>query len=52
MTASTLNGREKRELLGQGIVLCKTIFENPGLLLSIGIDNDKKEKILDEITGL
>ncbi len=47
-----LNGREKKALLDQGIVLCKTIFEKPEILDSVGVDKDKKQKILEEIDAL
>lgn len=47
-----LNGREKKELLNKGIVLCKTLADNPGLLHDIGVDEVQKEKVLEEIKGL
>ncbi|MFZ2522530.1 MAG: ATP cone domain-containing protein [Minisyncoccia bacterium] len=48
----SLNGREKRELLSQGFVLCKTLFEKPELLQSVGITGDRKKEVLDEIDSL
>ncbi|MEQ1561175.1 MAG: restriction endonuclease [Nitrospira sp.] len=47
-----LNGREKKELLAQGIVLCKSIKDNQKLLEDIGVDEDKIKKVMDEINAL
>ncbi|HEY4505384.1 MAG TPA: restriction endonuclease [Candidatus Paceibacterota bacterium] len=48
----SLNGREKKELLGQGIVLCKTIKENPTLLEAIGVKGEDASKVMEEINNL
>ena len=48
----TLNGREKKELLSKGIVLCKTIAENPDLLEVIGLDEARSGKVMEEIGNL
>lgn len=47
-----LNGREKKALLDQGVVLVKTLSEKPDLLKSIGLTEPKIKKVLDEITAL
>lgn len=49
---SNMNGREKKELLSRGVVLCKTLAENSDFLDEIGVDKEKKRKILEEITML
>ncbi len=49
---STLTGREKKELLDKGFVLCKTISENKDILISIGLENSKITKVLEEIESL
>ncbi len=49
---ATLNGREKKALLDQGIVLCKTLLENVALLEAIGVNDSKRQKVLDEIEAL
>lgn len=48
----SLNGREKKELLDKGIVLCKSILENPDLLLPLGFNHTKSQKVLEEIQTL
>jgi len=48
----SMTGREKKVLLDQGIVLCKSITEKPELLDSIGITPPKIRKIMDEINSL
>jgi hypothetical protein len=48
----TLNGREKKALLDHGIVLCKTISDNPSLLEVAGLTDNEKEKVLEEIKAL
>jgi hypothetical protein len=47
-----LSGREKKALLDQGVVLCKTIVENQKLLEAIGLNDVKSKKVLDEIEAL
>ncbi len=46
---TTLSKGEKKLLLGQGIVLLKTIKRDPSLLDFLGISDVKKKKILDEV---
>lgn len=48
----SLNGREKKVLLDQGVVLCKTLLENTQLLEAIGLNDIKRKKVLDEIESL
>ncbi len=47
-----LNGREKKELLQKGIVLCKTLFNDPSLLETVGVLKEKAEEVLEEIRSL
>ena len=47
-----LNGREKRELLSKGVVLCKSILDNPELLDSVSVDKDRIPEVMDEIRSL
>lgn len=49
---SSLNGREKKELLDKGIVLCKSILENQDLLISIGLNSGKIQSVIEEIDSL
>ncbi len=49
---SSLDSREKRELLAQGVVLCKTLFEKPEVLQSVGINGERRKEVLDEIDSL
>lgn len=46
---STLSSSEKKKLLEQDVVLCKTIFKNLKTLQSIGIPPKRQEEILGEI---
>ncbi|MFZ2620915.1 MAG: ATP cone domain-containing protein [Minisyncoccia bacterium] len=48
----SLNGRERRELLSQGIVLCKTLKENPRLLSALGMTDEEIKKVMTEIKAL
>ena len=48
----SLNGREKKVLLDQGIVLCKSLSENPDLIMGVGLSEDEKNKVLEEIKAL
>lgn len=48
----SLNGREKKELLDSGIVLCKSITENPDMLLNLGLNQAKINKVIEEINTL
>ncbi len=47
-----LNGRERKALLEQGIVLCQTLIENPQLLEAIGVSKEDQKKVLEEIEDL
>lgn len=49
---ASLNGREKKALLDQGIVMCKTLVENPDLLSAIGVQNEDIKKVIEEIDSL
>ncbi len=48
----SLNGREKKYLLDKGVVLCKTLLLNPDLLLGLGFNSAKTQKVVDEIESL
>ncbi len=48
----SLNGREKKALLDQGIVMCKSLVENPDLLSAIGVQPDEIKKVIEEIDSL
>jgi ATP cone domain/Restriction endonuclease len=48
----SLNGREKKYLLDKGVVLCKTILLNQDILLELGFNAPKIQKIIDEIESL
>jgi hypothetical protein len=48
----SLSKREKSLLLEEGIVLCREINENPGLLNKLGISNAKIKKVLADIKEL
>ncbi len=49
---TSLNGREKKALLSQGIVLCKTILDNSDLLSAIGLKDEETKKVINEIKML
>lgn len=49
---TSLSGREKKFLLSQGLVLCKSVLENPGLLPLMGLSPVKAKKVLEEIEML
>lgn len=49
---TTLKIRDKKELLDQGIVLCKTITDSPEILSSIGLKSTDIKHIIDEINSL
>jgi hypothetical protein len=48
----SLNGREKKYLLDKGVVLCKTILLNQDILLELGFNAPKIQKVIDEIESL
>ena len=45
---SSLTKAEKKQLLGKGIVLCRTICDNPDILSDIGFEYGKVKKIVQE----
>ena len=49
---ASLNGREKKALLDQGIVMCKTLIETPDLLSKIGMQDAEIKKVIEEIDSL
>lgn len=49
---TTLNGREKKLLLTQGIVLCKSLVDNPAAMALAGLDEYDIKKVLAEIEML
>ncbi|MES2213321.1 MAG: ATP cone domain-containing protein [Patescibacteria group bacterium] len=49
---TALDGIHKKLLLDKGVVLCKTITENPDLLASIGVDDETSKRVIDEIATL
>ncbi len=49
---TSMNGHEKKLFLDQGIVLCKTLRENPELLSGEGFNEVKSKKIVEEIEAL
>ena len=49
---TSINGREKKLFLDRGVVLCKTIIDNPNLLYAIGLNDSKSKKVIEEIQTL
>ena len=49
---TSINGREKKLFLDRGIVLCKTILDNPDLLYATGLNDVKAKKVIEEIQSL
>ena len=49
---TSLNGRGKKELLSKGIVLCKTLLDNPELLSALNLTAEESSKVIDEIKML
>lgn len=49
---TSLSGTDKRRLLEQGILLCKDIKNKPVVLNFLGIDDEKKKAILNEINQI
>ena len=45
---TSLTRSEKNQLIKKMIVLCKTLCEKPGILSTMGIDNIRAKKIIDE----
>lgn len=53
ITALTrLNRGEKVKLMDNGIVLCNQIAENPEILTEIGMESNRRKKILEEVQSL
>lgn len=49
LTALTsLTAKEKSKLLGEGIVLCRQVAENPDLLRKVGVDARKHKQIIED----
>lgn len=48
----SLSGRDKKVLLEKGIVLCKTVHNNPELLQSLGLSDEKMKAVIKEIDEL
>jgi hypothetical protein len=44
----SLSGKQKRQLLDRGIVLCRDLLSQPGILLEIGVRQHKVREALDE----
>ena len=49
---TSLTKREKSELLDQGIVLCKEIYVNPGVLIPLRLTPARIQKVMDDIKDL
>ncbi|MHB1316417.1 MAG: ATP cone domain-containing protein [Minisyncoccota bacterium] len=49
---TSLTGREKKFLLQQGLVLCTSIIENPGILPLMGLSPIKTKNVMEEINLL
>jgi Holliday junction resolvase-like predicted endonuclease len=49
---TTLDSTQKRQLVDQGIILCKEISNNPDILSPIGIDQNNIKLIIQEIHQL
>ncbi len=49
---TSLSQSQKKLLLGRGIVLCKNIKEDSSILRSIGLNDEKSKKVLEEINEL
>ncbi len=49
---TSLNGMQKKMLLDKGIVLCKTLHEQPNLLEMLSLSPDEVQKTLQEIDEL
>jgi hypothetical protein len=53
MTAlTTLSQNQKQQLLENHIVLCKEILDQPSVLDLIGIPQDKKKEVLEELKAV
>jgi hypothetical protein len=48
----SLNGMQKKMLLDKGVVLCKTVHDQPELLEPLGLSVEEQQKVLEEISEL
>jgi|TARA_Y100000310_G_scaffold345555_1_gene466497 hypothetical protein len=49
---SSITDKEKKRLLEDGLVLCRTVVEKPDTLKSIGINDDRISEIIQEVKHL
>lgn len=49
---TTLTGAQKKLLLSRKIVLCRTIKQDPSVMLSLGLSKEKSDRVLTEIDSL
>ncbi len=49
---SSISSTQKKTLLARGVVLCKTLKEDPAILKSLGLSDEKITKIVEEINSL
>jgi hypothetical protein len=49
---TTLSQSQKNSLLSQGIVLCRSLKENPALLHPLGFNEERAKKVIEEIDNL
>ncbi|TAL49022.1 ATPase [Patescibacteria group bacterium] len=49
---TSLSGAQKKSLMSQGVVLCRSLKEHPDVLHSIGFNDQKTKEVLDEIAQL
>jgi hypothetical protein len=49
---TSLHKKEKQSLLERDKVLCKTILENPNVLIELGLSAGRVQTVLEEIDGL
>ena len=53
ITAPTsLSSSQKKALLNRGFVLCREIMEKPNILKGIGLRDDKRKQVIEEIEGI
>ena len=49
---TTLNKHEKTTLMNEGLVLCKSIYNNRAALRAAGVSEEKARIVLDEVNNL
>lgn len=49
---TTISASQKKSLLTRGIVLCKNLKDDPTLLRSLGFNDNKARKVIEEINAL